>query len=69
MKFKQERGFNPIVITLETEEERDVLYSLLSKTPGSFAGDMIFDMWSALQDVGAVRKELWTGRLIAKEEN
>lgn len=63
MKFERSEQFAPITITLESEEERDVLYTLLMKAPGEYADDMVYKLWGLLRDAGAQNKRLWTGRL------
>lgn len=70
MKFEQEKPkFRPVVITLETQEEADVLHALLGVAGGDCGDDLIWKLYSALGNVSDSRHQTyWTGGLQVKKD-
>lgn len=65
MKFeKAEPGFQPVTITLETQEEADVLHALVGAAGGSMADNFLYKLYNSLSEVSdSGRSEYWSGGL------
>lgn len=69
MKFEQkDPEFSPVVITLETQEEVDVLHALLAVAGGDYADDFSYRLYDKLGAISLSRpNDYWTGSLKAKK--
>lgn len=65
MKFEKAKPqFQPVTITLETQEEADVLHALAGAAGGNMAGDFLFKLYNALGGVSdSMPSDYWTGYL------
>jgi hypothetical protein len=65
MKYeKKEAEFRPVTITLETQEEVDVLHSLVGVAGGGFANGFLYKLYDALsKDSISVPRDYWSGQL------
>jgi hypothetical protein len=70
MKFEQVGPeFRPVTITLEAQEEVDVLYALLGAASGSYANDLTWKLYSAMGHLSDARHQsYWTGSLLVKKD-
>lgn len=71
MKYKQikpEPQFRPIRITLETQEETDVLHALLGLAAGNYADDFTYKLYERLGDASdSIHQDYWTGTIYVKK--
>lgn len=69
MKFEhKDQEFRPVVITLETQDEVDVLHALTGETGGGFANDLLWKLYNKLDSLSSSKgSEYWTGGLIVKK--
>lgn len=65
MKFEKERPeFRPVTITLETQEEVDVLHALTGVAGGSMADDFLYKLYRALDEMSDSKaSDYWKGGL------
>ena len=65
MKFEKAKPeFQPVTITLETQEEVDVLHALVGVAGGSMANDFLWKLYRALDGMSdSKRSDYWTGSL------
>ncbi len=68
MKFTQEiNKFRPAIITLETQEEVDVLHALVGGAPGRHADGVLYKLYRDLSKISDSESgDYWEGRLFSK---
>jgi hypothetical protein len=69
MKFeRKDADFRPVVITLESQEEVDVLHALLAMAGGGYANDFSYRLYEKLDAISlSAPNEYWTGNLYVKK--
>lgn len=69
MKFeKSAPEFRPVMITLETQEEVDLLHALVGHAGGSYAKGLTYSLYQELDKLSDSKaSDYWTGRLYTKD--
>lgn len=69
MKFEESKPeFRPVMITLETQEEVDLLHALVGLAGGPHANGLTYSLYQELDKLSdSNASDYWTGRLYTKD--
>lgn len=60
---KGESKFQPVAITLESQEELDLMTSIIAKIPGRHVNRMAYSLYDFLLKAGGEQKDFFVGSL------